>query len=80
MTKPKAPTKAGTSAWLPLLICCWILIALLNTTLEENPVIYLILIGYLAMLAPATGIMLHEERRHSHVTSSQDDTISNLDG
>lgn len=78
MTKPKAQTKVGTSAWPPLLVCCWMLIALLNTTLKENPIIYLTLIGYLAMMVPATAIVLREERRRSRITSSQMDSISPL--
>lgn len=73
MTKHETPPQARSSAWFPLMVTCWVLIALLHTTLEENPVVYLTLVGYLAMLAPTTAIVLYEERRHSYAKSPQDD-------
>lgn len=73
MTKPETPPQAFSSAWLPLIASCWALIALLNISFEENPIVYLIFVGYLAMLAPATVIVWLEERRHSYAKSPQAD-------
>ena len=73
MTKPETPPQALSSAWLPLIASCWALIGLLNISFDENPVVYLTLVGYLAMLAPTTAIVLYEERRQSCAKSPQVD-------
>lgn len=73
MTKLETPPQTYSSALLPLIASCWVLIALLSTSFEENPVVYLTLVGYLAMLAPATAIVLREERRQSYAKFPQVD-------
>lgn len=73
MTKPETPPQALSSAWFPFIASCWVLIALMHTAFDENPVVYLTLVGYLTMLAPTTAIVLYEERRQPHAKSPQAD-------
>lgn len=57
MTNPDAPPKKTTVSWLLIFSFGWTFVGWLNTSLSENPVVFLILTGLLIQLALANLIV-----------------------
>lgn len=56
------PPLADSATQLLVLALCWTLIAWLNVTFMENPVVFIVLTGLLIMLTLAAAIVLIERR------------------